>query len=107
MPRKSRMVWIFCAALAAAVLGPLAVLLRPYSIAKFRGEGANLRGAMLVDAPLHEANLRAAALSRAFLFHAILVRAQLEDADLTSAVLIGANLTGADLTSVSLQGAGI
>jgi uncharacterized protein YjbI with pentapeptide repeats len=93
-------------------LGALVGRLRPYWVAKYHGEGADLRGAVLVFAPLsdadlfrarlNEASLRTANLREASLDEAQLQRADLRDADLSDAALGGANLAGADLRGADL-----
>ena len=53
--KTSRIVWALCALLAlvlASGLGLLFLQLRPYWVAKYRGQGANLQGAFLAHAPL-------------------------------------------------------
>jgi len=60
--------WVLCALLAAVMLGGVGLLgvrLKPYWVAKYRGSGADLEGALLVGAPLRgaileEADLRGA-----------------------------------------------
>src|SRR2546430_1952320 len=87
-PGKNRTVWALCAVLAGLLLagaGLLLVRLRPYWVAKYRGQSAALRGAALPLAPLAGADL-----SRA---------------DLTGANLSGANLAGARLFLAKLPGA--
>jgi hypothetical protein len=74
-------------------VGELGVRLRPYRIAKYRGEGADLRGAVLMHAPLAGANLQFADLRDA----------DLRGADLTGAFMGGAQLQGADLRGAHLE----
>jgi hypothetical protein len=71
--------------------------LRAYWIAKYRGVGANLRGAMLVRAPLAGADLWGADLHGADLHSANLHGADLWEADLRGADLTGADVEWADL----------
>jgi uncharacterized protein YjbI with pentapeptide repeats len=81
--RMNRTTGVLCASLAGLMLigaGLVAVRLRPYWVAKYRGEGADLRGAVLPFAPLRDAKLGGANLQRADRF--------------------GANLTGARLRGV-------
>jgi len=68
-------------------------------------EGANLRGADLIDADLRGANLRGANLIDANLRGADLRGADLRGADLRGADLRGADLRGADLRGANLRGA--
>jgi hypothetical protein len=85
------------AVLTLAVAGGIGLLgdrLRPYWVAKYRGENALLHGALLTGAPLHGANLTQADLSAA----------TLRRADLSQACLRGAAMRGADLRGASLQG---
>ena len=51
-PPRRKLIWtaLLIAAAAAALAG--SVFIRPYWVAKYRGEGAELRGAYLVVAPL-------------------------------------------------------
>jgi uncharacterized protein YjbI with pentapeptide repeats len=88
----NRGAWVIAVLLAAGVaigIGLLAVRLRPYWVAKYRGEGADLKGAALAGAPLRGANLQYANLHRA---------------NLTGADLRGADLKGVTLTDARLQG---
>src|SRR5213593_3482549 len=116
-PRSNRTVWWLCAVLGGAMgIGTalLAIPLRAYLIAKYRGEGARLRGATLPYAPLRGANLvgadlrsadlQGARLEGASLNRAHLGHARLRGADLTRASLCDASLTGADLTGVPMVG---
>jgi uncharacterized protein YjbI with pentapeptide repeats len=78
------------------VLGGIAVLgvrFRPYWLASYRGEGADLRGAVLVHASLPSASL----------MWANLREADLQGADLRCAKLDGARLCNADLRNANLQ----
>src|SRR5436309_3300621 len=79
--------WLTAVLAAVALIGSgmLAVRLRPYWIAKYHGEKADLRGAMLVRAPLHGAHLREARLQRTDLRGADLRRADLQYAQLQRA----------------------
>jgi Pentapeptide repeats (8 copies) len=91
--KTNRIMWMVCALLAGVVLGGVGVLvvrLRPYWVAKYRGEGADLRGAVLMHAPLAGANLQFA---------------DLRDADLRGADLTGVFLGGAELHGTDLRGA--
>jgi Pentapeptide repeats (8 copies) len=95
--RNNRIVWVLVALLAGLVLvgvGVLIVRLKPYWVAKYRGEGADLHGAVLPYARLHFA----------FLEYADLRDANLRGADLTGAFLGGAQLQGADLRGANLKG---
>lgn len=81
--------------MGVVVLGGLVVLgARPYYIARYRGKSANLRGAVLVLAPLAGADLVGANLRRV----------NLREADLRGALLLDADLQGADLRGANLQG---
>jgi uncharacterized protein YjbI with pentapeptide repeats len=96
MTKTNRTTWAVCAALAGAVLvgvGVLGARLKPCWVAKYRGEGADLRGAVLMHAPLAGANLQFADLRDA----------DLRGADLTGAFLGGAQLQGADLRGAHLD----
>src|SRR5438477_83974 len=86
--RTNRMAWGLASILAALLLGGIwlfGVRLRPYWMAKYRGEEADLSGALLISAPL--------------------AGAALWGADLTNAGLEGADLTGANLTKATVTGA--
>jgi hypothetical protein len=66
--RTNRVAWGLVVVLAARVLvgtGLLVVRVPPYWVAKYRGRGANLRGAALPFAPLREAFLDTANLEGA------------------------------------------
>src|SRR5205809_39319 len=105
--RRSRGAWGLCAVLAGSILGGsvlLLVRLRPYWVAKYRGESACLRGAELSGAPLSGANLSDADLRHSNLRYANLSSAYLTGADLTGARLIHANLRGASLWFTRLRG---
>ncbi len=67
--------------------------------------GANLRGAVLIDAVLRDANLSGANLRRADLRGAVLIDAVLRDANLSGADLRGAVLIDAVLRDANLSGA--
>ena len=67
------------------------------------GEKANLRGANLSEANLHEANLREANLSGAELHWANLRGANLSEANLHGVYLSGADLQEADLRGADLD----
>ncbi len=67
---RNPMAWWLAAVLAVVVLGGIGRLglrLRPYWVAKYHGQGADLQGAVLQFAPLHRANLTGARLPRAVL----------------------------------------
>jgi hypothetical protein len=101
--RTARMTLAVCAVAAAVILwatGLLLVRLKPYWVAKYRGEGANLERVMLIYAPLARASLHRAVLRDADLSHA-----DLRGADLCRASLYGANLIGADLRGTLVLGA--
>jgi hypothetical protein len=94
------------AILAALVLWPtglLVVRLKPYWVAKYRGQGANLQGALLPLAPLQGADLREANLDGAQLRGANLRQANLWHAQLNGANLRGADLRGANLVNTPLR----
>jgi hypothetical protein len=96
----NRVAWGLAAILAAGVVAGLSLMgiwLRWYWVAKHHGEGANLRGAFLIFAPLHGADLE-----RADLHHANLAGANLAGAGLWRADLPGANLAGANLAEANL-----
>ena len=102
--RRPAMVRFFPAVMLGGV-AVLAVSLRPYWVAKYWGERASLRKAVLLYAPLNGANL-----SRADLRHAVLSSANLQNACLLYTLLQGADLRGAklanaNLTAARLQGA--
>ena len=121
MPKRTnRVAWGLAAVLAVVVLGGAGVLgvrLKPYWVAKYRGEGANLQGAILIFAPvpgsalngadLRSANLRGANLAQTSFGVGVRI-APASDA-LQSFLIerdpVGADLTGADLTGVRLEGA--
>jgi Pentapeptide repeats (8 copies) len=113
MMKTHRTSWAVCVLLAGVVLsgvGTLAVRLRPYWVARYGGEGADLRGVSLRGAPLSRADLFGADLTGANLQRADLRRANLSQAGLKrtnirGASLRGANLSDADLTGANLQGA--
>jgi uncharacterized protein YjbI with pentapeptide repeats len=71
--------------------------------ARFQGEGADLRGALLTRAPLVRAKLHGADLSGADLRQAKLIEADLTGANLDGADLREANLCRADLRQSSLK----
>jgi uncharacterized protein YjbI with pentapeptide repeats len=106
--------------LAAVLLGGIGVLgvrLRPYWVAKYRGNFADLHNALLAGAHLQGAHLCGADLRGANLsfrptretfdgdVYTILYPANLSDADLQGADLRQADLRGADLTGADLRGA--
>src|SRR5438477_9078212 len=93
--RSARIASTLTALLTAGLLaasGALLLRVRPYWVAKYRGEKADLRGAALPLAPL----------ARAHLTQARLQRADLRGANLSFAILLGANLAGADLSGADL-----
>jgi len=68
MTKTSRTAWGIAAILAMALLGGIGLLgvwLRCYWVARYRGQGADLHGALLVWAPLSRARLMDANLQRA------------------------------------------
>jgi hypothetical protein len=92
------MAWGLAACLALVLVGGVGVLgvrLRPYWVAMYRGESADLHGAVLFNAPLAHGDLTFANLRGA----------DLRSADLQDADLGGATLAGADLRGANLQGA--
>ena len=109
---RRKLIWTALLVVALALVFAAVPLVRPYWVAKYRGEGADLAGAMLYRAPLAGANLFYANLSGAKLRRADLRGASIIIADLRGADLRGANLTGAilweaDLTGAILQGANL
>jgi hypothetical protein len=110
--RTNRVAWGLALVLAAGLVGGIGLLgvrLRPYWVAKYRGELADLRAANLPGAPLSRANLYGAHLQGANLRNANLEEANLEEArlagaDLTDANLSFARLSNADLTGTDLTG---
>jgi uncharacterized protein YjbI with pentapeptide repeats len=107
---RARLTLASCAVAAVVILwgtGLLVVRLRPYCVAKYRGQGANLQGALLSLAPLQGADLREANLDGAQLRGANLRRANLQHANLDGANLSGADLRGANLANTRLRGADI
>src|SRR6266849_1285474 len=70
---------------------------RAYRVAKYHGKGADLRGAMLLWAPLRGADLEGANLEYAHLAGARLAGANLQHANLRRANLAGAHLEGTNL----------
>jgi uncharacterized protein YjbI with pentapeptide repeats len=110
--QTSRGAWGLAMLLALVVLvgsGLLFVRFRPYLVARYWGEGADLSEASLAFASLQGAQLWEANLSGADLRGADLRRAalpaDLTGADLSGAHLTGAFLAGADLTEANLTGA--
>jgi hypothetical protein len=114
--------WRLCGILAALLVAGLWILGRevtqhPYFVARYRGEGADLRGARLRHAQLggayllcallQRADLRGAHLRLADLAHTDLQRANLAGADLRSAEIICADLRNADLSHAALGGANL
>ncbi len=104
--RTNRMAWALAAVLTAVVLPAVALLgvrLRPYWVAKYRGDATDFHNALLIYAPLQGANLTLAVLSGANLGNANLVGAQLSGAQLNGASLRGADLRGASLGGANLS----
>src|SRR5205807_770926 len=92
--------WGLITVLAVALLGSVGLLcvrLKPYWVARYHGEMADLHGAFLPYAPLAGANLCGADLTHACLRGANLDHASLEESVVAEAKLHGARLTGADL----------
>jgi hypothetical protein len=109
---EGRTLWGATTLLALLVLAGISLLgvrLRPYWVARYRGVGANLRGAVLIHARLQGVNLAAADLRGANLRNADLRGATLLDADLRGADLRGADLRGTaldhitDVVSISIE----
>jgi hypothetical protein len=95
---RNRLAWALAGVLAVTVLGAVGLLfvrLRPYWVAKYRGNHADLRGTLLIHAPLADADLGGANLDGA----------DLRGADLQGAVLLFADLTVADLRGADLRNA--
>jgi hypothetical protein len=93
---KNRVAWGLAAVLVVMVLGGAGLLfvrLRPYWVARYRGAGADLRGAVLTRAQLVSVNLQGADLRGA----------DLRGADLSGALLGGSQLQGADLRGANLN----
>src|SRR5713226_9295911 len=108
--KSNWLAWGLAAILAVVVLGgigTLGVWLRPYLVAKYRGEEADLHGAMLIYAPLRGANLQRANLHGADLQNASLAGANLENADLSRADLSHADFTGTMVSYADLRGANL
>jgi uncharacterized protein YjbI with pentapeptide repeats len=105
---RSRVAWVLAAILAVAVVGGVGLLgvrLRPYWVAMYRGDGADLHGTSLPFAPLEGVSLNSANLIKADLFRANLHGSDLTGADLAGTDLSYANRTGALLTCADLRGA--
>jgi uncharacterized protein YjbI with pentapeptide repeats len=96
---QGRMVW------ALLVVFGGGKVVRPYLVARFRGQGSDLRRAWLLSAPLEKANLLQADLRGAVLSGANLRHADLRDAKLHGASLCGVNLEGADLGGAVMRDA--
>jgi uncharacterized protein YjbI with pentapeptide repeats len=106
--RTNRVAWWLILVLSVAVLGGcslLGVRLKPYWVAKYRGEDALLEGAFLQFAPLRGANLTEACMPKAVLRGANLSGACLSGAYLADADLRGADLHGANLGEHPIVGA--
>ena len=103
MTTRRKLIWTALLIAATCAVVAAGAFVRPYWVAKYRGEEADLRGAMLYKAPLAGANLRRANLRGASLWDANLTGADLREADLTGANLKGADLRGADLRGADLQ----
>ena len=106
MKRTTRTAWWLSAILAEALLVGFALLgvqLRPYWVAKYHGQRADLHGAVLILAPLGGADLRWANLTGADLAGANLAGAKLSGADLKNVNLCGACLRGTDLIIAGLE----
>jgi hypothetical protein len=104
--KVNRIAWGLVAVLAVATVGGtglLAARLRPYWVAKYRAEFADLRGAVLPGASLVGADLNEADLRGANLCYANLSAATLFATKLTGARLVGATLRGADLQRTDLE----
>ena len=105
---RNPVAWGLAAVLAAVVLigiGLLGARLRPYWVAKYRGERAELQGVVLVFGPFQGANLIATKLQGANLGGSNLETANLYFANLQRANLRGVNLRGAYLAAADLRGA--
>ena len=100
--RTNRAAWGLAVVLIQVLL---LTWLQPYRTAGYRGQNTDLRGALLVRAPLASALLYRANLVGACLCYADLCYADLRRADLRSADLHGANLCYADLAESDLRGA--
>ncbi len=105
--RTNRAAWVIAVLLAVVVLGGVALLgvqLKPYWVAKYRGNGANLDGAVLIFPPLPGADLMGASLSGANLDSVDLRHANLSLTTLSDASLRGADLSRADLSNANADG---
>jgi uncharacterized protein YjbI with pentapeptide repeats len=102
---RNRVAWALAAILAVVTLGGGVALLKPYWIARYRGQGADLRNAILPFAPLAEARLLCANMTGANLSRADLCWANLKGANLKWVTLAGADLRYANLTDANLEGA--
>jgi hypothetical protein len=103
--RSNRVAWGITAVLAVVVLMGSGLLLKPYWVVRYRGQGANLQEAVLPFAPLQDVWLLATNLRRANLSGAVLRNASVELSDLEGAILRGADLRGSDFALSSLDGA--
>jgi uncharacterized protein YjbI with pentapeptide repeats len=92
--RANQVAWGLVAGLALVLVVGIGLLVTPwwkaYRVAKHSGDGADLRGAFLIYAPLNGASLH---------------RAKLTEATLSSADLRGTNLNWVDLRRANLQSA--
>src|SRR5260370_34943663 len=109
--RKTNRVAWGLAAILAVVLVENTFWLRPYCVAVYWGEGADLRHTELLNAPLRGANLSYCRLQQANLEGADLRNANLDGAELQQTQCKGGNPRGgqpglADLTGADLPGSG-
>ena len=106
--KVSRMAWVLAVILAGVLVGGIGLLglrLRPYWLARYRGDRADLHGASLPFVPLEGVSLNNANLTKADLFRANLRGSDLSGANFAAADLSCADLTGALLTCADLRGA--
>src|SRR4051812_39992369 len=105
---SNRAAWGLVVVMAVGVLGGGGLLggrLWPYLVAKYRGEQADLAGAILVHAPLRSVGWHCVGLAGANLSGADLRRACLNYVTLDGALMSGASLRGATIWRCSLRGA--